>query len=52
MKKIKGYPVVINGKYFATRQGQKEEEEEKNGDVKKMLVKSIKYFTTNERGVK
>jgi hypothetical protein len=40
MKKIEGYPVIIDGKYFAIREGGKgdeEEEEEASGDVKKML---------------
>lgn len=40
MKKIEGYPVVIDGKYFAIREGGEEdtqEEEETSSDVKKML---------------
>jgi hypothetical protein len=40
MKKIKGYPVVIDGKYFATREGGQNEEEKENdtgGGVKGML---------------
>lgn len=39
MKKIEGYPVIIDGKYFAIREGgdEDEEEEEASGDVKKML---------------
>ena len=42
MKKIKGYPVVIDGKYFASREGEKEEEEEKPKSVKKMFGKFAK----------
>ncbi len=40
MKKIEGYPVIIDGKYFSIREGGEEEEtkeEETSGDVKKML---------------
>jgi hypothetical protein len=40
MKKIEGYPVIIDGKYFAIREGgeaEEKEEEETSGDVKKML---------------
>jgi hypothetical protein len=40
MKKIEGYPVIIDGKYFAIREGgeeEEQEEEEASGDVKKML---------------
>jgi len=40
MKKIEGYPVIIDGKYFAIREGgeeDEEDEEEASGDVKKML---------------
>ncbi len=40
MKKIEGYPVIIDGKYFAIREGgekNEQEEEEASGDVKKML---------------
>ncbi len=40
MKKIQGYPVIIDGKYFAKREGgeaEEEEDEESGGDVKKML---------------
>jgi hypothetical protein len=40
MKKIEGYSVIIDGKYFAIREGgeaEEKEEEETSGDVKKML---------------
>jgi hypothetical protein len=39
MQKIDGYPVIIDGKYFSTKQGGEEEEdgEEEGGGVKKML---------------
>ena len=39
MQKIDGYPVIIDGKYYATKQGGEEEEdgEEDGGGVKKML---------------
>jgi len=42
MKKIKGYPVVIDGKYFTSREGGKEEEGEKPKSVKKMFGKFAK----------
>jgi hypothetical protein len=39
MQKIEGYPVIIDGKYYATKQGGEEEGdgEEEGGGVKKML---------------
>ncbi|MDH4221027.1 MAG: hypothetical protein OEY18_02170 [Candidatus Aminicenantes bacterium] len=40
MQKIEGYPVIIDGKYYATKQGGEEEEgndEEEGGGAKKML---------------
>lgn len=40
MKKIEGYPVIIDGKYFEIREGGEEVEdkdEDSGGDVKKML---------------
>jgi hypothetical protein len=40
MQKIEGYPVIIDGKYFAIREGgegEENEQEDTGGDVKKML---------------
>ena len=38
MQKVKGYPVIIDGKYYTAKQGGEEEEnEEEGGGVKKML---------------
>ena len=38
MNKIEGYPVIINGKYFAQREGgDSDENEDSGGGVKKML---------------
>ena len=38
MKKIEGYPVIIDGKYFEKREGgEEEEEEDSDGGVKGML---------------
>lgn len=55
MKKIEGYPVVIDGKYFATREGGENEEEkqkDKGGGVKGMLgglaKKALKKGPTDE----
>ena len=43
MNKIEGYPVVIDGKYYAKREGGEEDEEEAGaGDVKGMLGKFAK----------
>jgi len=42
MNKIKGYPVVIDGKYFTSREGEKEEEEEKPKSAKKIFGKFAK----------
>lgn len=50
MKKIKGYPVVIDGKYFASREGQKEEEEkeEETKKVKGVFGKLAKKALTKK----
>ena len=38
MKKIKGYPILVDGKFYQTKEGgPAEEEEEKGGGVKKMF---------------
>lgn len=39
MKKIEGYPVIIDGKYYAVKQGGEEEgdQEEEGGGIKKMF---------------
>lgn len=37
LEKIKGYPVVVDGKYYSVREGGEEVEEEKKGGVKNML---------------
>ncbi|MFC2141566.1 hypothetical protein ACFLR7_01360 [Acidobacteriota bacterium] len=45
MNKIEGYPVIIDGKYYAKREGGEEDEEEEEsdaGDVKGMLGKFAK----------
>ena len=43
IKKLKGYPVVIDGKFYSTKQGgQEAEEEEESGDVKKMFGRFAK----------
>jgi hypothetical protein len=55
MKKIEGYPVIIDGKYFAKREGgesEEDEEEESEGGVKGMLgglaKKALKKGSKNE----
>jgi hypothetical protein len=43
MKKIEGYPVIIDGQYYATKQGGEAEEAEEGGqDVKRMFGKFAK----------
>lgn len=37
MKKITGYPVVVDGKYFAVREGGEEQEQESGKDVKSLF---------------
>ena len=51
MNKIEGYPVVIDGKYFAKREGgeQNEEEEAEAGDVKGMLGKFAKKAISGQK---
>jgi len=50
MKKVEGYPVVIDGKYFASREGQKEEEEkeEETKSVKGVFGKLAKKALTKK----
>jgi len=42
MKKIKGYPVVIDGRYYTVREGEEKEEESNAVSVKGMLGKFAK----------
>lgn len=50
MKKIEGYPVVIDGKYYAVKEGgeQAEQEEEEAQDVKGVLGKFAKKALTKK----
>jgi hypothetical protein len=55
MKKIEGYPVIIDGKYFAKREGgesEEDEDEDSGGGVKGMLgglaKKALKKGSKNE----